>query len=96
MLVDQIQAREGNSVEGIVLRKVVVQNSEFANDLGLPIGEHGVMQALPPGKIPKQLRAVIGERSDFHALLPVSFLLLAQLDELALAERSPIGGADEQ
>jgi len=39
------------------------------------------MQSLPLGETPQHFRAVIRQRSDPHACLAVSFLLLSQFDE---------------
>jgi hypothetical protein len=49
------------------------------------------VEIFPLGEIQQKRRAVIRNGSDAESDFPVGFLLLSQLDELSLAEGSPVG-----
>jgi hypothetical protein len=76
--------------------ELTVQNAERADHLRCGIGEQWISDAFALGEGLQNGDGVVAERGDGESALPVSILLLFQLDELGFAERSPVGGTHEQ
>ena len=80
----------------MVLGKVFVEDAEGANHPRVGIRKQGVRDATPFCKLSQQRLTVITQSGNSESK-PLEFLLLLfQLDQLGLAEGSPIRRADEQ
>ena len=86
----------GDTVKRTVSRDGLVQNSEFANDLRIRIGEQRNMNAAALREIVKYFGGVVADRCNPQTQFLKFTLVLFQLTELGFAIWSPIGRAENQ
>jgi hypothetical protein len=80
----------------IALRVRRVQQAEAADDGGVGVREEGERDVPTDGKVLEDRNGVIADRGDLEAATAECLDLVLQLDQLALAVRSPVGGPDEE
>ena len=73
-----------------------IQDAIVSNGLGLGVGEQGVFDLVPVGKIFQDGCGVVADRRQLEALLFKLRNGALQLDQLPFAEGSPVGGAIEE
>jgi hypothetical protein len=81
---------------GAVFGDAGVDDAELADDAALRIGEEREVEIDPIGEVLQKLDPVVTDRGDADAAARVLALLVIQLDQLALAVVSPVGGAVEE
>lgn len=94
--VGHVRPREWNAVPRVLRREVLVQDAERADCSGIGIRQQRIGYALAPREMAEQGGAIVADCGDAEPLGAKSGLGCLQLDELGLAERSPVARAEKQ
>jgi hypothetical protein len=84
-----------NPVRARARLRLFVQDAKAPDDCGPCVGDQRKSDASRVGEFLERRRRIVADRNQPETLLPDLIVAALQLDELRLAVRSPIGGAEE-
>jgi hypothetical protein len=83
---------ERNSVSGLIDGDCVIQNFEFANHPGVPVGKKGKSDMAPFGEAGQNFLSVIADGAYPQTFFFQGRQIIFQLDQLGFTKGSPIRG----
>jgi hypothetical protein len=89
--VDDVRHRMRHAEKFARLWNLIVQDAEGSNDLGIFIGQQGESYRFSVGKELQRGHGIVADGGQAQSAFFQIFTILLQLDQLALAERSPVG-----